>query len=706
MRLSFSRPASRLAIILGAIFALVAPDLAMPGLLGSARASTPFDSLPTSQRYIPKPTTLAFLSWAQAHADNRLAYSLNKTRATIYYVGQGTNTGGTNYAAATNPSTPRLCATPKDINDFIAATAGSGSVEYRLRRGDIWRASAANNTSLVLSVAGTTISSYAPAASNRGDLPPEITGFKAPYGASGWSDNVARGDANSNVWSRAETNTIYWVRGGDASNLYSFLRTPYTRVLTGANLAAQISNLNSAGERAWFWVGNVLYVNPGAGGSAELARIEASVGIGKGVDCQDVDDLLVRDINVTGFGMQSDNSQNYLLHSIATGSNQHTFYRCGAWWSAHHLVGQYSSPAATGAAPGGIVVFYGCRFGLGIHHSSGSTMGVSYNGDGGQEYVFAYNSVSHGALRTETYRTETGYGYGIFSHTSGAPYVAKLGLVLHNVYEDPPTNKLGGVSNIYNIEQPSHTSRRDWTKYRGFIIGDRTLGRVPVNAGAFDVCNYYVRVNGFYQLGAYTTNSQGAFSVISNFGAAINCVIDVDPSTISSASNFALINAPNSSPNSYDLINCHIRMGGKSGQGLMIDRDSPEGGQSLTCTAYNSIFEGVGSDIFYINLPNSDARTAAGGTAGCAFSNVKRADTGGFAAGWSNAGSPTDLSGQTITLQGGGCRVVGVSLPSAVGYLEYDRFGRQRPTKLYIGPGDAADIPAPRIMLREYRQAG
>lgn len=690
--MSIRRVLTPLMSVLASLWLVVA--LVIPGV---ARASTPFDSLPPPHNSIPPVPSLGFMGWAYGHPELRLKYSLQATRSSVYYVAQGTN----NSADGLTVGTPRLCATPKDLNDFITATAASGNVEYKLRRGDIWRPTSSLKTGLAIAKAAVTLSSYAPAASNQGDRAPEITGFKAAYGASGWSDSTARGDANTNVWSRAETDTVYWVRGGDAANLDSFLRTPYARVLTGANLAAQISNLNSAGERAWFWVGNVLYVNPGAGGSAELARIESCISTTKGINLGNYDDLLVRDINVTGWGMTTDNSQLYNIHSNATGTNQHTIYRCGAWWSAHHLLGLYAGAAGDGNNPGGILLVYNCRFGLGIHHSSGSTMGVGYNGDGSDEVIFAFNTVTHGALRTETYRTETGYGIGILCHTSGT-YKHRLALLVGNTYEDPTTNKLGGINNIFDVDQVGQNSIRDWSKYRGFIVGDRCVGRIPVSVGNFDPFGYfYVRVNGMYRLGAQTVNAQGAYSIVSAFGVAINCIYDVDASGITTASNFAFLNAPNTSPNQYDLINCHIRMGGKASQGLMIDRDSPEGGQSLTCAAYNSIFEGVGSDIFYINLPNADARTSTGGQAGCAYANVKRADTGGFASGWSSAGAAIDLGGELSHTNGMGLTLTGVPLPSEYGPsgVEYDRFGRQRLGTPSVGPGRELVVPQVRVRV-------
>lgn len=677
---------------------LVAPGIVVPG---QAHASTPFDSLPPPHNSIPPVPQLGFLGWAYGHPELRLKYSLERTRASVYYIAQGTN----NSADGLTTSTPRLCATPKDVNDFITATATGGDVEYRFRRGDIWRATSSLKTGLAVAKASVTISSYAPAATNQGDRAPEITGFKAPYGASGWSDSTARADAFSSVYSRAETDTVYWVRGGDASNLDSLLATPYRRVYTGANLTAKLTALNASTVRSWFWEGNVLYINPGPGGSGELARVEPCVSTTKGIDLQDHDDLLVRDVNVTGWGMSTDNSQLYGIHSTVSGSNQHTVYRCGIWWSAHHLVGSYTGAAADGTKAGGIYLVYGCRFGLGIHHSSGSTMAVAYNGDGGQEAVFAYNEITHGALTTDAYTAETGYGIGLYAHTNGANKVA-LALYVGNVYGDPPTNKLAGPSNIGDVTQLSHTDRREWGRYRGFVVGDRTLGRMPTSVGLFDPFGVgYVRVNGMYRLGTQTVNAQGAYSILPAFGVAINCVYDVDASGITSASNFGMLNAPNSSPHSYDLINCHVRFAGKASQGLMIDRDSPEGGQSLTCAAFNTIFEGVGSDIFYLNLPNADARTAAGGTAGCAFVNVKRADTGGFAAGWSSAGAPIDLAGVPAQINGMGIQLAGVSLPSSFGAssLEYDRFGRQRTGTPGVGPGRELAVPQVRVRVAPVR---
>ncbi len=107
-----------------------------------------------------------------------------------------------------------------------------------------------------------------------------------------------------------------------------------------------------------------------------------------------------------------------------------------------------------------------------------------------------------------------------------------------------------------------------------------------------------------------------------------------------------------------------------------------------------------------MNLPNSDPRTSAGGMAGCSYSGFRRANAGEFMAGWSSAGAAIDAAGQFTTLDSYGFRAVGVAMPQALGYLEYDRFGRERARRLYIGPGDMSDVQYPKAVLREYRVAG
>lgn len=631
---------------------------------------------------IPNPLTLDFLTWCQKVAAYRRSLA-TRTRTVIKYVDQGANST----PVSNSISTPQVCLTPKDLQDYIATLPADAAV--LLRKGKRWRVTTALTTGISTLLAGQVAGSYEASAADADKPAPWIDGFLAPLGAGSWQDNVARGDAYSGVYSITLAYKPLMVRGGASADLESFLRTPYDRHLRGATLDNRKNNLNALNRRAFFVEdvggGNfTLYVKPYLGGSGELANIECQVGTGKGINHNDLDDVWAMGITVTGFGLETDTSQNALLHCQGSGSNVQGFIDCNAWWGPHHVIEGYANIA------GGVHHWEGIRYGLGIHDATGSTMHVNYNNAGGQEWFLWNCTVTHGAIQSENGYTEAGYGFPWFAHTSGGSAKQALAVVWGTTLEDHPTHKLGGISTMVNLPVPS--DRRAFTEYRGFEVFTRCVGRVPCVTGGFDPAGQnYLIINSPHVVQGYVSAGQsqsgpGALTLATQFGVRFNSPVDCDL-TLTGASDVGLING--SSAHSYDLVHSPIFLRGIAN--MAIDLDSPGPGLSAGCSAWNSPIVAITSatnKTGYPNLPNADARTAVdrGGYAGCAFYGCKKTNTGGFKHGY-------DAGGNCITLRNippllGSLGIDGETLPVDL-RIEYDLNGRPRNGDKTIGAAAA-----------------
>ena len=685
--------------------------------------ATYYTGLTGSLSSIPAPYTMEFLRWSRRIIDYRLSYSVDpatgtsRARGTTFYI----TLSGTAGSGSGTLGSPRQCPTTADVQTYIAANIGSGNVAFLLKRGTTALATTAKKTGVTISNGTFTLGPYAESGTTDDLAPPELSGFKAAYGSSGWTTLTAGGGT---VYSRTDTDAVLDVRSGSSGDFEAYLKNPYIRYATGADVAAKIVSLQTlaaAGRRGWFYDAGTttLYISTGNTGTTERDLAQGCIGWGNGIAIQDFDDVLIEGINVTGFGNANVNGtvvesggslmQNYLIQSQAKGTNQHTIYRCGGYNGFLHAMGHYVGAAAL-ANVGGIVLWHSNRFGLARHSSSGSTQGVSYNGDGGHEAYWANNYVTHGATQTEAYNSysgEAGYGHPIFGHGPGSG--PKLVLVSGTLYGDHPINKLGGCTCFEDLVIPA--TRRTWADYRGFVIGERCVGRVPVAVGNFHPFGYgYHRINSVYRIQPHSTFTQQSFGYSTSIygrGSCFNVIIDVDARTTSGAVSLYKYDG-GADIADYDFVNGAIIMAGASGQVTKIDGKDAVGGTATTSNLINSVVANTGSGLLYLGgPPNADARgNAQGGHAGTLMSKVKKADTGGFAAGWSTAGTAGAARDATPLwpLETEGPSPAYAALATAYPkdlVLEYDLYGQPRGPIPTIGPvagqGPAYSTQRPRL---------
>lgn len=613
---------------------------------------------------IPSPLKLVFRDWLLKLRDKRLS-DARRPRANVRYVDSGTN----NAAAGTSIGSPRLCQDMAALNSFIAGLPAD--TDIRLRYGSSFRPVAGALHGPVFSAAGQRISFYTGSNADFSKDIPRILGFKAPYGAGGWSDSTARGDAFTNVYSRADSDTVFWVRGGASASVWDYLRTPYARWNTGADLNAKKQALNNCGRRASFQSGGVVYVNPGPGGVAELATIEAAIGTGIGVQMPGgMDDLAIEGVSIEGFFQPGDEDQYYPIQSNAKGNDFHAIINCRVLWSCHHPIGQYTS-ANGGANAGGIVFMHRCMVGLGVMTVNGATMVVNYNGDGGQEWLRSEMVYIAGALQTDQYATASGYGQAGFSHTQGGSFYQALGIELDPRYVDHPTNRLAGLVTMVNM--PPVSGRRNLGQYRGFIVGGRCTGRIPINTGNYEPFGYdYLIINSIDRIESLASNPTRCLTNKPQRGMRINSPIDVDL-TASGTGDIALcnLNGVGGSPvHDFDLIHSPISV--RCSANFKLDFTDGLATKTQTCSAHNTAFSvmAAAGKAGYLNLPNANAASSldGGGYNGCLFYGCTFADSAGYASGWSAGGNTGVLDHVPDVLEAIG---PGVVLPDAI-RPEYD----------------------------------
>ena len=72
-------------------------------------------------------------------------------------------------------------------------------------------------------------------------------------------------------------------------------------------------------------------------------------------------------------------------------------------------------------------------------------------------------------------------------------------------YVDHPTNRLAGLVTMVNM--PPVSGRRSVGQYRGFIVGGRCTGRIPINTGNYEPFGYdYLIINSIDRIESLASN--------------------------------------------------------------------------------------------------------------------------------------------------------------------------------------------------------
>jgi hypothetical protein len=605
---------------------------------------------------IPHPRLLKFLKWARDLTAHQLAYCSGTRTTTKYITATGTAGNGLGTLAS-----PRQCPTPADVATYVLANIG-GSVEFLLKRGDRFRVTdAAKTANISINQTNAKLGWYAATAADTSLPPPEITGFKAAYGASGWTDE------GSGVYSRTDATTIYGLRGGSSAVLEDQVRTPYDHFSSGGDAAARLAALKAHTRRSWYKEGTTLYVQVLTGGTTERNLVEAAIATGYGVTFSG-DKCLVEGIVASGF-MES-SSGSYCLANQTTGTNVAAAKDCKALWGKLHSGGKIN------AGEGGGDVWAECLFGLCAHDpSNGSTQFVSYAINGLHE-SYRRNCSYLGPVRTATSIADAGYGSGSYGHTGG---VVKAGLVLDigSNYLTHDTHMLAGASDAADL--PVMADKRDYAACRCFFIEER--GTIYGFPGA-PFGNNYLRINPNLRcIGTASNQAVEAFSTAFQLGAAFNPVYEFDIGNRSVSTFWSMFN-PASAANYYDLVHGLVTIKTRSTQGWLTDHDGAStGGQNWNTVWIND----GGCANVSCGVGNADARTTASGAAGCAYFQMQRATSGGYI-GYNAHGAIVELD-SPIVGRNPAAELVGAGVVCPVDLqLEYDHYGNRRYGLPTIGP--------------------
>lgn len=603
----------------------------------------------------PRFWTFAFATWMDALVAARLKECpiVRTTAGYIDYNAAGNSSGGSGNGTI---GTPWLCVTPAEVDTLIRAKQALGYDHFYIKRGAKFYATNAG-TGLVVDT-NISVSAYGSGAN------PEISGFKAPYGAGGWTDE----GGSPKLYSRAETDAVNWFRE-DADPDHA------TRRLT---TAAGLAGLRAV-PGAWIYDAanalglgaNRLIVSPRVANAAPLSTSQVARGSGNGV-LLSAHGARVDSLRVDGWGMASGDTQKYGIQSNVTGQSSIVVTNCVGYYNGKtHVAGHL-----VGVIDGGNSTWVNNTFGLTIHGGGSSTMLNFYNNTGGGEFVAINNWISHGALKDETY-SNASLGQAIYHHTGGTGN--PIGLVLIRGTRGPKVGCLNGIEAGTcgaNMAHPS--SRDDWASIRCFYV-DEVYPEINLVSGGQDVIlGDWARINPQQHYRVTGAMAVGAPQLGAPTGGAcfmINPTISIDLFACTAAANnyFGFYNRvggtlPTTHWNARYVAMC------PANQNFVEDM-----AQANTDLSINSVYVPIGSAAdFRMNLlcANQAPGASASGMSGCIFCNSP--ETGSYG----STQNPTIVG--SAALLGPVSRGSPASMVSALGshplgwQLEYDNAWRPR----------------------------
>lgn len=500
-------------------------------------------------------------------------------RGTTFYI---SDTGGADGSGLGTLASPFVATSLQTLVDFITDNTGSGDVLFLLRRGGIWRGT--GGIEITQSIA---IGDYG----NSYDPRPCICGFSAAYAGSGWTQV-----GTSATYYRTEATAVYGARYSDEKDLALYRAS----ALDGGG---EIPALASGFSGGWFWddAADRFYIRR-HDGAAPGAVVEPAKASGSGIIAGNSDGIRLQNLEVIGWGMESDVAGNYNIRSNCSGDNNAAYVvGCSMYWGPPHVGGHIGGGPGDG---GGAVVWDSCDMGLAMHSASGSTAGVSYANDGGNDCLLVGNRITHGGQKT-TGAPSVALGEAWYAHTSNsALYEIGVFVAHRNYIGNPPRHKFqgpmhaaGGLTSLVN--------KYDHTTHNVFISREFWAG--TGDSGALGFCPLGGREH-IMRFGCkwgrqYNPNfAAAALQAEPVFGVAVCCEFEYDLSAFTNGV-VGLING--ASDGDWGLVNCFLEVAVKRGQQVTFDFDI-NAVNTTTCGLFNTITQCTGGGGL-VNVPNAPA---------------------------------------------------------------------------------------------------
>lgn len=658
----------------------------------------------------PAPRSAGENGWVES-AIQLMRSAVGSTRTNRWFIaqsGSGSATGGGGAGTFANPFLVRHLA---DLRSLILNNSVIPQVpdtEILFRSGDVFRPDTTNTTTISNSwltfpalanwTMGTYNRSYTADTSSNGRLrrAAHITGA-IQVGAGGWTASTAIDAAYTNLQHRTVAQTVYhvWYSHLDPIDGMAFGLSPNTfrwyGRLSGANLTTALTAMNAAPtqDSAVYDTANQrLFVrfrteraNAATDAILEASIVKNFVAVpdptgNPGVELGQADNHCLRDVAVTGFGMDADNgvSQKYCIHVVSSGTQKAVVENCVAAYSGHHAIGHLQTSVG-----GGSVLFHNCVIGFCQGDTGGnSTPHVSYSNTGGHEGIVSYCHFPFGNLRSVnlgptgsgtslTAGVATGHCNMIYGHSgaSGAPFDLLIGYrctVAQDAVNDGGSTVFIGSGEARGVNaRPDHESEATWQRC-AFIECSIPDGPLSFASGlGIDCCYSGCDI----ELSSHPGNSLffNSQSDADPLPANTNNILFVGSRVVLSSRRlfasaiqtdrfiggcFAVGNNKAQTNVFIGFVNCDLILNGRANHFFELFsrfRNTQQGRSFLLNTALSVVHQRDENPAqSMLGLTNRDVATGGtGGARGCAFFGIREIDTGNFL-GYNLTGSPTTLA--------------------------------------------------------------
>lgn len=617
----------------------------------------------------PRATGVAWRAWADRLGAARLSECPIARVITKYirYDAAGNGSGGT---GAGTFASPWLCASPAHISTLIAAV-GAAFMSFQLAEGDTWCATN-GGTGISIAIPNITVTSYRPSGSTA-LTPPSISGFKAAYGGSGWTQHPTQ----TNLYYRTETNNVYWVREDDDPD----------HAIDRLTTATSLATLNGAANAGKWVIDRANTYNLGAntlvmhsrasGGAAPPSTTQVALASGAGVLVTDVDGVRVHNLRADGWGMSSSGNQTYTFQSSAAGTSSHIFSDCVGYWGPRHVAGHLGA-----GTTGGFTTWINCRFGLCMIDAGGSSVFVAYSAGGAHELYTYGLQITHGGLIDET-NTTGREAWASHVHTGDPAYTVSVAVMIGT--RGPRKGTRNAVfANSTFAQAPAMAGRDDIGAIRCFVA-DEWFEEIKCGGSGMGLYRDCARINSWLRICAQGGMSSIGMDVLvggdgsGNRGLGCNNTYIVDTTTASGATDIALFNHTVVRDGHHEFHSDYVMVDsgistyfGYGGDGTTLLKSV-----FVNCREIR-IGSGGGSTISNIGrnqTPDSDQ--GAGGHSGTLSFGIRTADFVGYS-GLDNTQNWSPQTGLGSCLGEPQESVVGTGVHPNGWVVDYDRFWRVR----------------------------
>lgn len=609
-------------------------------------------------------------------------------RPRVYYIAQGGSAPASITGRGTELS-PWLCYDTADVA-FLMAENAAVDVGFALAPGARWQGSLANaDQSIYQANARNSIGMF---------------GFGSAPELSTFVDLLAlRTSAVGGLAQYSMGSLVcYWVRGrvpGPAGKWTDYRVTPYTM----ANNASEVA----ANPFTFCQTGTTLYVNYGLGaGAHDPDTLQGTFNTGNCLTQNNVDDLVVDDVALTGGGMNTPGTAGgACVYSFATDTNLAVRRRVTALWSGYHSV------LANAGSSGGLHYEQDCVSGFHQWDANGiGDAGVCFATSGGNEIVRVRHRLYGGLAKLgTTIAPQTPY-----AHASGTNTAA----LVMNIDCDwtVPVGVRPIVYTLSDMSQVPPATGLFTAEFRTFMHGVRSsVNGLMATSGlcyaAFTACDLKVRIRrNTSAFDRFIGVGQHRMTFISSMVTGELVADLADPGGVVHSSK--QLRVFDLSPNTVRWVHSLLRITGeRSGEisfcwGNGLQTGSANQGAAL----YNSVVVvdcGTPTSAVYLTDVGNQFREAdplasvdGGGFSGCAFFGIAPAQYNTTASPVTLASVPANWTKMTVPKQlAASARAMPASITS-----EFDLAGRARAstmTKRTIGPFEY--IPATGLVGRTPR---